>query len=301
MKLLSIKKASFLLFVCALSACKKENGLPEIGNINASSNKIAVGQYITLKSITAKGDAMDREFDYNWTGTDGFKSTEAEASWVPSKNGNQTITLTLSSGKKSTSKSASFNVVEPNFRLGLWGNTRSEIQLYESKAGNELISSNGEFMVYIGENSMDADGYVINNNALIGAATVYTERYSTNYMQYVNDYNNYLSKLIAKYGTPKTNMLYYKTEAIRDELKTYPNRLGDMIINGDVRLQAVWSVADSDIAITIYKNETLESLIFGTTYSPVSIKTTASTLDNKAQTALEELTKYQINRRVNIQ
>ncbi|GEM_PF-5771078 len=290
MKLLSTKKMNFLFFVCALSACKKENNIPEIGNITASSNKIAVGQYIILKSTTTQGAEMDRGLTYNWTGTDGFQSAEPEARWIPSKNGSQAITLTLSSGKKSTSKSMSFNVVEPNFRLGLWGNTRSEIQLYELKAGNKSTSPNEEAMLYAGENSTAFDGYIMNNNILNGAATIYTARYSTNYVQYVNDYNYYLSKLIAKYGTPKTNLIYYKTEAIRDEIRAYPNRLGETIVNGDASLQATWTIADADIAIVIYKNETSGNLTFGTAYTPALGKTTAA-LENKAQAALEKLTK----------
>lgn len=266
---LTLIERTLILFLLSISifACKKEGNVPAIENISPSTEKIAVGQYIVLKSAIA-GEAA--QLTYKWTSSDGLQSANKEPGWIPKKAGYQTISLEIAQGNKSTTKNAVFNVLDPDFRLGLWGNTRAEIQLYESKAGRKLLNTDPAVLIYGGDDGNAFDGYVTADNILINAATLYSVDYSSNPSLYVRDYSLQLQKLQSKYGDPKENRVYYKNQTVQDELDANPGLVGSAILAGDVRFKATWEKQGNSINLMLYKNTDSNAIVFGISYAPLS-------------------------------
>lgn len=285
------KKALVLLFPLALfSACKKESKAPSIINLVANKEKIAVGQYLEITSSVKDEDTDAASLGYSWSGTDGFKSNESVAKWTPSKSGNQSITLTVTDGDKSSSKTISFIVTAPDFRLALWGNSTAELQLYETKAGKSFVSNTSTSLVYPTAISTTVDIYSLANNSVIKGATAYTKAYTSDYNQYITDYNTVMNTLKTKFGNYESSKVYYKTEEIKNQLSGHPELLADAIVRGDAVLETIWQSGNNSIKHQLFKSTTSSTIILGTYYTPkTTVASVSSTGDTKARTELEKL------------
>jgi len=283
--------ASSLIISCSKDDSEQPGKTPNVDSLSVTSKKVAVGQYIVISPSVKDEDTDNSKLTYSWTGTDGFKSSEAEAKWRPTVTGNHTLTLNVSDGKTSGKKDILFNVVNPDFRLGIWANKYADIQLFESKAGKTVHpASNLLFQIYQGENTTTIDAYAFTNNLLSSASTLFTKTYASTYSQYVTDYNTNLNKLRTKYGTPKSNLIFYKTDSVRTVITTHPELIGDAIVAGDVKLTATWETTSSTVALTIYKSSTSGNLIFGASYIPLSTAPLTASFENKRESLLEGLT-----------
>lgn len=286
------KKALALLFPLALfAACKKESNGPSITSLNTDKEKIAVGQYLEITSSVTDKNTDAAKLIYSWSGTDGFKSSESVAKWTPAKSGNQSITLTVTDGDKSSSKTKSFVVANPDFRLALWGNSAAELQLYETKAGKYAVSKSATSLIYPTEVSTTFDLYYLTNSVINMGATAYTKVYTSDYDQYITDYNTVVNTLKTKFGNFESSKVQFRTEELYNQLNGHPELLANAIMNGDAMLLTVWQSGNNTIQHILLKSSTNSDILLGTIYGPKTTvsSVSSSTGDTKARTDLEKL------------
>ena len=271
---------SCLLLAGTLFSCKKDSKGPQVGELTTSREKIVVGQYNEITSDVSDADTDAGSLTYSWSISDGFKGTASKAEWTPAKSGSQTISLTVSDGDKSVTKTKDVSVSEADFRRAIWGNTRTEVQLYELKAGKNPTGNTPEYLVYQGTNTNSLDLYVMTDNVVSEGITGYTNSYSSNYNQYIVDYNNVVNALKAKYGNYASNKIYYKDVDARDRLSAHPELWADAVVAGDARLVAVWNVGNNTISHELFRSASTGNATSATYYFRKSTTASTSSFDD---------------------
>lgn len=253
-KLLLVPVMAALLF----TSCKDDPKLeaPEINAINFSKDKAAVGQVITVSSSVTDGDTDAGALTYKWSGTDGFSSTDREAVWVPESVGEQVITLTVSDGTTTATQEARMQVVEPDFRLGLWGDDAASIIASEENADNELLDNVNGLLIYLSDEPNAADAYLLEADALTLAATIYVRDYSeTELNRYIEDFNAKKASLTQAYGTSEDWTEWANSDA-EAQYANNPSQWGKAIAEGVLVLSSAWEYSNTTgIALTLESDD----------------------------------------------
>jgi hypothetical protein len=273
-KHLKLKAIICLIILVTTAGCKKENQAPVISSLVTSKQRIAMGQHILITPSVTDGDTDNAGLKYTWTSTDGLSSNESVAKWTPTKVGQQSITLTVSDGEKSSNQTLVITVEEPDFRRALWGNSGTDILLYESKFGKTAEVNNSTMLSYVDPVFSVIEAYSLTNNMVTAGFTVYTTAYTNNFDRYITDYNTSLNLLKTKHGNFQTSKIYFRTEAIQTQLNGRPELYADAIVAGDARLETVWSKEKTTITHILVKSTTSTTVILATTFNPKTAPTT---------------------------
>lgn len=269
MKKLLLVPALAALF---LTSCNNDPELeaPQISSIDVSKEQVAVGQLITLSSTVTDADTDTADLTYDWKSTDGLSSKKRIAEWVPSETGEQTITLTVNDGDATATQETTVDVVEPDFRLGLWGDTQEDIVQSEEYAGNELLDDEDGFLVFRSEEAQALDVYVIDADALVQAATIYYPEHSESELnEFINDYEAKVAELTVTYGEPDEVLIDWNEETNAEA--TYannPEQWGAAIAAGDLLLGTVWQISETTTMAVILQENGAGGIFFGLIYFP---------------------------------
>jgi hypothetical protein len=261
-----------LLFV----GCSKDDD-NEIQTIDVNSiditfpndnQKIGVGQLV-IASIDVKNN---KSLTYNWSDEYGFISDKDTLNWIPTKKGTQTLKLELKN--KTTTKTITKNVqvFECDYRLCFWGQDMFDIMIDEAANVAKLHNTTNKpitsylpsYIVYTDlDDATIGHAYMLDSDFKVyGGLDMFTKTYpSTQYNNYLSDYDNERNKLIAKYGTPITN------DTIWNRLVgNSPAYFGTNLVNGNVELKATWENESTKIVLQIKKGTSSGTVSFNTGY-----------------------------------
>lgn len=253
-----------------LTSCKDDAKLeaPQIDSIALSKERVALGQLIILTPSVTDKDTNPTNLIYRWQSTDGFSSDEEKAEWVPTALGEQVITLTVDDGTTRATKEAKVEVLEPDFRLGLWGDSQKDITMSEKHVGSELIDANDNVLVYPGGENIAADVYYFTDKKLDEAATFYFPEYSeTELDRYITDFEARKSDLAAIYGAPIRDIAQWVSEEAK--AKYTADQRAQAIAAGDLFLASLWSKTEKTNMALILQDDGEGGMIIILAYFPV--------------------------------
>lgn len=266
-KLLLVPALAALL----LTSCNNDPELeaPQISSIDLSKEQVAVGQLIILSSTVTDTDTDTADLTYDWKSTDGFSSDERVAEWVPSETGEQTITLTVNDGNATTTQETTVDVVEPDFRLGLWGDTQEDIIRSEEYADNELLDDEDGLLVFRSEEPQALDVYVIEADALVQAATIYYPEHSESELnEFITDYEAKVAELTNTYGEPVEEYTDWE-EGAEATYANNPEQWGQAIAAGDLSLGTVWLVSETTGVVLALQTNGDGGIFYALIYFPL--------------------------------
>lgn len=242
-----------------LTSCKDDPELeaPEITAIEFSKDRIASGQLITITPTVTDKDTDQSNLIFKWTSSDGLSSNDQTAKWVPSSTGSKTITLTVDDLNTKITKDAAVDVIEPDFRRGLWGDKRADIENSEDHAGNQqLTPPTDDLLAYQGNEEIAADVYYFDNKIFVQAATFYFPEYpEAELNRYVTDFNARKSSLSATYGDPFNEVTEWASAEAEAMYKDTPEQWGRAIAAGELVLASVWKKTENTGLVLMLRDD----------------------------------------------
>jgi hypothetical protein len=270
-----------LAFTITLTACDKGDGpavdepvtpvdkgkAPTIGSLSADKTTLAIGQVVTITAADVlDADTEDSKLTYTWTSINYLQKSKV-ATFVPTMAGQIDVKLTVYDGVNFATKTITFTVVAADFRVGVWGDSLTDILAYEAKAGSTLISNNGTKLIYASSYG-GLDEYQFNSQGKLAAgARIFLPNYSVeNYNSYKADFENHVIILRNSHGVAQKTATYLNS-TISASYQANRDLFGQYFAAGLIsRMASYWDTPTSNILLSLHKSN--GAVVFWVLYGP---------------------------------
>ena len=171
-----------------------------------------------------------------------------------------------------------------DFRKTHWGMSKNEVRKNET---TEFIGETDDALIYkekIG--GLDSKlVYMFKDGKLRNSAYKFENKYS-DVEDYINDYEKLKKAYTKKYGEPHSDEVRWTNDTFKDD----PSMLGQVLIEDHVSYVTQWSLPETSVILSLYKNEDEDEISLMAAYRGFKITNeNTETLDIESSEIEEKL------------